>query len=190
MSAKIKALFLFQITFQIISNISSIFFPVDLSKYCFEFIKFWTSHFKGFLYGNFRLPTVNIGKPRTAFILKYTHRRAKRSEIWASNQYIQGTLTIRCSRSFWGHSVHFPFSATLYLENVWLLNWTFETLGFWGKYSIYTGYFWQLLWCHWVHLRFSTIMYMCQKNAGCRAKRTKVWTWEITIQYIQSTFRS
>ncbi len=54
---------------------------------------------------------------------------------------IQVTLTVKCWRSFWDHSVHFRFSTTLYLKNGWWWRETDQTLGLRCKYLIYTGYF-------------------------------------------------
>ena len=47
---------------------------------------------------------------RQASISKTAGRRAKRSESWAlgvSIKYTPVFLTLKCLRSFWGHSVHF-----------------------------------------------------------------------------------
>ncbi len=53
-------------------------------------------------------------------------------------------LTVKCSKSVWGHSVHFWFSTTLYLEMAAhrakrMKNWTSG-----GKYAVYKGDRWQL----------------------------------------------
>ena len=78
-------------------------------------------------------------------ISKTAGRRAKQSEIWASGvniQYIQKLLTVTCLRSFWGHSVHFWCSTTLYLEYGSSKS---ETVKFrpWGKFLVYIVKFWQ-----------------------------------------------
>ena len=82
----------------------------------------------------------------TNFVSQKTAGRiAKQSEISASVvniQYIQKTLTVTCLRSFWGHSVHFRFSTTLYLEDGWSKSETVK-LGPWGKVLVYIVNFWQ-----------------------------------------------
>ena len=56
-------------------------------------------------------------------ILKTAGCKAKRTKIWTGPQEILSiyrSLWLLCSRTFWGHSVHFQFLTNPYLENGWL----------------------------------------------------------------------
>ena len=50
-------------------------------------------------------------------------------------------LTVKCSSSVWGYSVHFLFLMTLYLRNSQSQSKTDQNLSVWGKYLVYIKYF-------------------------------------------------
>ncbi len=54
-------------------------------------------------------------------VLKMARHRVKRIHFWASraSSVYRVLLPVKCSRSFCGHSVHFRFTTTIYLENGW-----------------------------------------------------------------------
>ncbi len=87
--------------------------------------------------------------------------------------------------SFWGHSVYFSFSTTLYLENDLLYSKTDTNVGLMGAYFSVYGVFWLLS----VQGQSEVIRYISDisdfqqagilKTAGRRAKRTKIWTSDL-----------
>ncbi len=103
-------------------------------------------------------------------------------------------LTVKWLRSFWGHSVHFRFSASLYLEKGWAYSKREWNLGLGDEYSVYTLCFWQLsawgfsgaMWC------ISDFRQTCvSKTAGRTTKGSEIWAsgWVFSVHRVLFTVK-
>ena len=76
-------------------------------------------------------------------ISEMANRRAKRTKLWVSGvsiKCIKVLLTVECSSSVWGHSVHFRFSGDLISRKQVVLEQNGPKLGLRGKWLVPAEY--------------------------------------------------